>query len=119
MIARLALYLPLLTYFHLLTHALFKALLFICAGALIHYSAHTQDLRKLGNLSSSMPLTISALTAANLALTGIPFFSGFYSKDIILELSLLNPLNTLLLSLFLLATLLTASYSIRFIAITL
>lgn len=115
MIARLALAMPLLTYFHLLTHALFKALLFMCAGALIHFSSHTQDLRKLGNLSETIPLTISALITANLALTGIPFFSGFYSKDIILELSLLNPMNTLILSLFLLATLLTASYSIRFI----
>ena len=115
----LALYIPTVTYFHLLTHASFKALLFICAGALIHFSAYTQDLRKVGNLSSRVPLTISALTAANLALTGIPFFSGFYSKDIILELSLFNPLNALLLSLFLLAALLTASYSIRLMIIIL
>ena len=118
-IARLALYMPLLTYFHLLTHALFKALLFICAGALIHFAAHAQDLRTLGSLSTSMPITISTLTTANLALTGIPFFSGFYSKDLILELSLFNPLNTLIFLLFFIATLLTASYSIRFIIVVL
>ena len=114
-IARLSLYMPNLTYFHLLTHALFKALLFICAGALIHFSSHAQDLRKIGGLSTTIPLTLSSLTIANLALTGIPFFAGFYSKDLILELTLFNPLNTLILLLFFIATLLTASYSIRLI----
>lgn len=115
----LALHIPSLTYFHLLTHALFKALLFMCAGALIHFSGHTQDLRKLGHLCTTIPLTISALLTANLALTGTPFFAGFYSKDLILELSVHNPLNSLLFLLFFLATLITAAYSIRFITITL
>lgn len=113
MISTLALALPGLTFFHLITHALFKALLFICAGTLIHHSLHAQDLRQITNTNTQAPITSSAMLVANLALCGTPFLSGFYSKDLILEILLFNPSNCLIILIFLLATLLTASYSAR------
>jgi NADH-ubiquinone oxidoreductase chain 5 len=113
MISTLALGLPSLTFFHLITHALFKALLFICAGALIHHSLHTQDLRQITNSSPQTPIISSSILVANLALCGAPFLSGFYSKDLILEILLFNPTNCLIISIFFLATILTAAYSAR------
>nr|YP_009493561.1 NADH dehydrogenase subunit 5 [Cryptonome barbada]AWN55976.1 NADH dehydrogenase subunit 5 [Cryptonome barbada] len=114
MMASLGLGLQLLALFHLMTHALFKALLFLCAGSLIHYHDHGQDLRTTGMLTLSNPVTTSCMTVANLALCGSPFLAGFYSKDLILEMSIFNPTNTLILILFFFATGLTAGYSIRF-----
>lgn len=111
--ARLGIGLVDLTLFHLLTHALFKALLFVCAGNLIHLHHHSQDLRSMGNLSQQMPLTISCLFIANMALCGAPFLAGFYSKDLILEISLFNPTNIIAIMLFLGATGITAAYSTR------
>lgn len=114
-IRRLGLNLPYLAFFHLITHALFKALLFLTAGSIINYHSHSQDIRFIGNLIISSPLTISSLLIANLALCGRPFLAGFYSKDLILEISLFNSTNIIILTLLLLATILTARYSIRFI----
>ena len=116
-IRRLSLNLPNLAFFHIITHAIFKALLFLTAGSIINYHFHSQDIRFIGNIIYSSPLTISALLIANLALCGSPFLAGFYSKDLILELSLFNPTNIIILTLLILATILTASYSIRFIII--
>lgn len=82
-----------LAFFHLITHALFKALLFICAGSIIHFHIHGQDLRTIGNLTRQLPFTISALLIANISLCGLPFISGFYSKDMILETAIFNPIN--------------------------
>ena len=113
MMASTALGLPLLTFFHLLTHALFKALLFLCAGTLIHLHHHSQDLRIVGNLINQIPTTIAALLTANLALCGLPFIAGFYSKDLIIEMSMFNYTNYLIMGIFLIATGLTAAYSIR------
>lgn len=84
-IIRLGLALNGFALFHLLTHALFKALLFLCAGTIIHVQQNNQDIRLMGNLSSQLPLTTSILNIANLALCGFPFLGGFYSKDLILE----------------------------------
>ena len=84
---RLAIGYPNLAFFHLITHALFKALLFICAGSIIHFHDHGQDLRTVGGLTNQLPLTIASLLIANLSLCGIPFLAGFYSKDLILELA--------------------------------
>lgn len=114
-IYRLAIKIPHLTMFHLVTHALFKALLFIAAGTLIHYHHHGQDLRSVGILNKTIPLTSSIVTAANLALCGAPFTAGFYSKDLIIEAQANNQINYLLIIVFLLATRLTTAYSIRFI----
>lgn len=102
-----------LAFFHLLTHALFKALLFICAGAIIHNIKNSQDIRDMGSLVISMPLTISCLNIANLALCGFPFLAGFYSKDIILEIVLISELNLFSVFLFFFSTGLTVSYSFR------
>ena len=112
-ISSIALGFPKLAIFHLLTHAIFKALLFICAGTIIHYNNHTQDLRNVGNLFFQLPRTISALTIANISLSGLPFLSGFYSKDLILEISIFTPTNLIPLSILATATGLTIAYSIR------
>ncbi|MEI7582639.1 NADH-quinone oxidoreductase subunit L [Runella sp.] len=69
--------------FHLLTHAFFKAGLFLCAGAVIH-AVHSQDMRQMGGLRQKMPVTFFAYTGCAAALAGLPFFSGFLSKDAIL-----------------------------------
>jgi len=74
-----------LRFFHLMTHALFKALLFLCVGVGIHTVFGTQDLRRFSNASSTLPGPRSFLSVANLALLGFPFLAGFYSKDAILE----------------------------------
>jgi NADH-ubiquinone oxidoreductase chain 5 len=102
-----------LAFFHLLTHALFKALLFICAGAVIHNIKNSQDIRDIGSLLFNMPFTISCLNVANLALCGLPFLAGFYSKDLILESVLTLNLNFFSLFLFFFSTGLTVIYSFR------
>nr|AXA45254.1 NADH dehydrogenase subunit 5 [Lucerapex sp. MNHN IM 2013-19988] len=102
-----------LALFHLYTHALFKALLFLCAGMIIHNSSNTQDIRHMGSLFLQAPLTITCMNIANLSLCGAPFLSGFYSKDLILELSLNNPTNFIMILLIFLATGMTAAYSLR------
>ncbi|XP_036347091.1 NADH-ubiquinone oxidoreductase chain 5-like [Rhagoletis pomonella] len=82
-----------LAFFHLLTHALFKALLFICAGAIIHNIQNSQDIRLIGALGIYIPLSTSCFNVANLALCGMAFLAGFYSKDIILEIVSLSYIN--------------------------
>uniref|UniRef100_A0A2P2I8L2 NADH:ubiquinone reductase (H(+)-translocating) n=1 Tax=Hirondellea gigas TaxID=1518452 RepID=A0A2P2I8L2_9CRUS len=84
---------PDLAFFHLLAHALFKALLFMCAGAIIHGASDYQDIRVIGGLVQFMPLSVIRVNLANLALCGFPFLAGFYSKDLILEVAFLSPLN--------------------------
>ena len=73
--------------FHLANHAFFKALLFLSAGSVIHAFADEQDMRKMGGLSQLLPLTYSMMVLGSLALIGFPFLTGFYSKDVILELA--------------------------------
>jgi NADH-ubiquinone oxidoreductase chain 5 len=102
-----------LAFFHLLTHALFKALLFICAGAIIHNIKNSQDIRDIGYFSIYIPFTISCLNIANLALCGFPFLAGFYSKDLILEIVLISHINLFIFFLFFFSTGLTVSYSFR------
>nr|YP_009169965.1 NADH dehydrogenase subunit 5 [Polypedilum vanderplanki]ALD88424.1 NADH dehydrogenase subunit 5 [Polypedilum vanderplanki] len=102
-----------LAFFHLLTHALFKALLFMCAGAIIHNMKNSQDIRDMGYFSVYMPFTISCMNIANLALCGFPFLAGFYSKDLILEMVLISYVNLFIFILFFFSTGLTVSYSFR------
>jgi NADH-quinone oxidoreductase subunit L len=71
--------------FHLMTHAFFKALLFLAAGSVIIGMHHEQDMRKMGGLAKHMPITAITSWIGALALVGTPFFSGFYSKDAIIE----------------------------------
>jgi NADH-quinone oxidoreductase subunit L len=75
--------------FHLLSHAVFKALLFLGAGAVIH-AAGTRDMRRMGNLSKKMPVVHAAFIIGGLALAGLPFTNGFFSKELILENGLLR-----------------------------
>ncbi len=76
--------------FHLMNHAFFKALLFLSAGAVIHAVADEQDMRRMGGLIKLLPLSFSAFLIGSLALMGFPYTTGFYSKDVILELGYSN-----------------------------
>jgi NADH-quinone oxidoreductase subunit L len=71
--------------FHLMTHAFFKALLFMGAGSVIHAMSNEQDMRKMGGLAAKLPWTHGTMAIATLAITGVPFFAGFFSKDEILH----------------------------------
>nr|ADL59782.1 NADH dehydrogenase subunit 5 [Meloidae sp. MT-2010] len=102
-----------LAFFHLLTHALFKALLFMCAGNVIHMMVNCQDIRFMGNLVYSMPLTCTFMNICNLSLCGIPFLSGFYSKDLVAEVMSLGYLNFYIYVIFYVSVGLTVSYSFR------
>nr|ALO76356.1 NADH deshydrogenase subunit 5 [Limnius perrisi] len=108
-----------LAFFHLLTHALFKALLFMCAGCLIHNLNNCQDIRFMGGLSVQMPATICFFTISNLSLCGLPFLSGFYSKDLILEVLSMNYLNLYIYLIFFISVGLTVCYTFRLIYYTL
>lgn len=111
----LAIGFPKLAFFHLLTHALFKALLFMCAGAIIHNIKNSQDIRIMGSLMNQIPFTTSCLNVANLALCGIPFLAGFYSKDLILEIVILSNINLISFFLYFFSTGLTVCYSFRLV----
>nr|YP_010400380.1 NADH dehydrogenase subunit 5 [Protomiltogramma cincta]UQS76079.1 NADH dehydrogenase subunit 5 [Protomiltogramma cincta] len=102
-----------LAFFHLLTHALFKALLFMCAGVIIHNMNNSQDIRLMGSLSMMMPLTSACFNVANLALCGMPFLAGFYSKDLILEVVSFSYMNLFSFFLYFFSTGLTVCYSFR------
>nr|AND96472.1 NADH deshydrogenase subunit 5 [Onthophagus haematopus] len=104
-----------LAFFHLLTHALFKALLFMCGGCMIHNLNNCQDIRFMGNLINLMPLTCAFFIISNMALCGMPFLSGFYSKDLILEIVSMNYLNLYIYLIFFISTGLTVSYTFRLI----
>lgn len=104
-----------LAIFHLLTHALFKALLFICAGAIIHNINNSQDIRLIGGLRIHIPLTSACFNVSNLALCGIPFLAGFYSKDIILEIVIIRNINIFSFFLYFFSTGLTVCYSFRLV----
>nr|YP_010397377.1 NADH dehydrogenase subunit 5 [Trichius succinctus]UQJ77497.1 NADH dehydrogenase subunit 5 [Trichius succinctus] len=104
-----------LAFFHLLTHALFKALLFMCAGAMIHNLNNCQDIRFMGGMVNIMPLTCSYFMISNLSLCGLPFLAGFYSKDLILELLSMEYLNLYIYIIFFLSTGLTVCYTFRLI----
>nr|WMQ78019.1 NADH dehydrogenase subunit 5 [Spatalia doerriesi] len=113
MMSILSMGLPMLAFFHLLTHAMFKALLFMCAGAIIHLMNDIQDIRFMGGISFFVPLTSLMMNISNMALCGIPFLAGFYSKDLILELVSFSNLNFLVYMLYYFSTGLTMFYSFR------
>nr|WHL46455.1 NADH dehydrogenase subunit 5 [Acronicta hercules] len=113
MMSILSMGLPDLAFFHLLTHAMFKALLFMCAGVIIHMMNDTQDIRFMGGISFYVPLTSLCMNISNMALCGIPFLAGFYSKDLILEMVSFSNLNLMVFFLYYLSTGLTMFYSFR------
>jgi NADH-ubiquinone oxidoreductase chain 5 len=104
-----------LSMFHLINHAFFKALLFLSAGSIIHSMSGEQDLRRFGKLTKFIPFTYSMMLLGFLALSGFPFLSGFYSKDLILEISFSKHLVGSLFSYWLgsISAYLTAFYSFR------
>nr|WOR81064.1 NADH dehydrogenase subunit 5 [Anaspides richardsoni] len=104
-----------LAFFHLLTHALFKALLFMCAGVIIHNMKNYQDIRSMGGLAKQMPLSSMLMMLANLSLCGTPFLAGFYSKDLVLEISFMGATSMVGVLLYILSTGLTVCYTGRLV----
>ena len=105
--------------FHLMTHAFFKALLFLAAGSVIHAVGGEQDRNKVGGLSKKIRWTFGTMLVATLAITGIPFFAGFFSKDAILFAAFQSESGGRLLYAFgLLTALLTSFYMFRLIFLT-
>nr|YP_002970974.1 NADH dehydrogenase subunit 5 [Nerthra indica]ACJ69463.1 NADH dehydrogenase subunit 5 [Nerthra indica] len=105
--------LPLFAFFHLLTHAFFKALLFLCAGLMIHCMSDSQDIRHMGGIINSLPFTCMCFCISNLSLCGLPFLSGFYSKDLILEIYSFSGFNLFIYILYCFSVGLTVSYTFR------
>jgi len=110
---RLGVRIPFLAFFHLVSHAYFKAILFIAAGAIIHRVKDYQDFRKIGRRIKRTQFLRSVMLTANLSLCGLPFLRGFYSKDLILELTITSGINSCLFLIILVATILTLLYSLR------
>jgi NADH-ubiquinone oxidoreductase chain 5 len=106
---------PLMAFFHLLTHAFFKALLFLCAGLIIHVIGDSQDIRHMGISVVYLPFTCTCFCISRLSLCGFPFLSGFYSKDLVLETLVIDSYNIFLYILFIISVGLTAAYSSRLI----
>nr|YP_010580163.1 NADH dehydrogenase subunit 5 [Trichogramma cacaeciae]UZS90464.1 NADH dehydrogenase subunit 5 [Trichogramma cacaeciae] len=102
-----------LTFFHLIVHAMFKSMMFMCSGIIIHNMMNYQDIRFMGKLKNFMPMTSMIFMISNLSLCGLPFFSGFYSKDQILEFMFLENISFYVYLLLILSTMLTVSYSVR------
>lgn len=112
-IIRIGLGYPFLALFHLITHAMFKALLFICAGCLIHFHGHAQDIRQMGGVRDHFPITTSAFCVSNFALCAVPFIAGFYSKDAILEAFFFSCFSLIVVFVAMRSTLFTRIYSTR------
>jgi NADH-quinone oxidoreductase subunit L len=106
--------------FHLFTHAFFKALLFLSAGAVIHAMSEEQDIRKMGGIWKKIPVTYAVMWIGSLALAGVPYFAGYYSKDFVLEAAYAAHSGVGMYAFIcgLLAAFLTAFYSWRLLILT-
>nr|AND96780.1 NADH dehydrogenase subunit 5 [Pituophis catenifer sayi] len=109
---------PTLAFLHMMTHSFFKAMLFLCSGSYIHSLNNEQDIRTMGGLLKTMPMTSSFLTIANLSLMGMPFLSGFYSKDTIIETLINSHTNSWVIVITVVATILSACYSTQIMLMT-
>jgi NADH-quinone oxidoreductase subunit L len=106
--------------FHLFTHAFFKALLFLGAGSVIHAMSDEQDIRRMGGIWRKVPITYAVMWIGSLALAGVPFFAGYYSKDMVLETAWAagTNLGRYAFACGIIAAFLTAFYSWRLIILT-
>uniref|UniRef100_A0AAU6PCH8 NADH-ubiquinone oxidoreductase chain 5 n=1 Tax=Complanledra complana TaxID=3078487 RepID=A0AAU6PCH8_9HEMI len=102
-----------MSFLHLITHAMFKSLLFMCAGIMIFYTNNNQDIRNLSQTYKTLPMTTSCFSISTLALCGIPFMSGFYSKDLIIEMMMTKKMNIITMFMMNASLGLTMSYSLR------
>lgn len=104
-----------LAFIHLLAHAIFKALLFICRGKIIHIVEDSQNIRKIGGIFFNLPLTGMFIGLSSFALCGVPFIAGFYSKDIIIERMEIADNFFISYIIYIIVVGLSASYSFRLI----
>ena len=104
--------------FHLVNHGFFKALLFLSAGSIIHALSDEQDFRKMGSMNSITPFTYSCIAIGSLSLMGLPFLTGFYSKDLIIEIVYGENILRYALWLGVASAFLTAFYSFRLASFT-
>nr|YP_009536315.1 NADH dehydrogenase subunit 5 [Rhipicentor nuttalli]AYN50580.1 NADH dehydrogenase subunit 5 [Rhipicentor nuttalli] len=111
----LALNMPDMAFFHLIMHAIFKSMLFLCAGFMIHNFLGNQDIRTMSNFFFFSPSISSCMLISSCSLMGFPFIGGFYSKDLILEYFLVNSLNLIQFSLLMIGILFTFLYNFRMI----
>jgi len=102
-----------LSFFHLIAHAIFKSLLFLCAGVFIHAIGDIQDIRLAGCINICLPVSSFYFIAASISLCGFPFLTGFYSKDLILETYFIGTMNSCLYILIYTSTIFTLTYSVR------
>nr|QVJ97805.1 NADH dehydrogenase subunit 5 [Rhipicephalus microplus] len=109
----LALGLTSLAFFHLIVHAIFKSMLFLCAGFIIHNLMGNQDIRFLSNFFKFSPTILSCMIIGMLSLMGFPFIGGFYSKDIIMEFFFLKSQNMIEMIFFIIGILFTFLYNMR------
>nr|QQQ88718.1 NADH dehydrogenase subunit 5 [Hyalella neveulemairei] len=107
-------------FFHMISHAMFKSTLFMSAGVMIHMSNSAQDTRLMGSMGGSSPTLMTMFSIMNMSLLGFPFLSGFFSKDLSLDITISSLYNMFVLTLVVIATGMTVSYSLRviYLAIT-
>nr|YP_009172224.1 NADH dehydrogenase subunit 5 [Cyrtarachne nagasakiensis]ALF36381.1 NADH dehydrogenase subunit 5 [Cyrtarachne nagasakiensis] len=106
-----------MAFFHLIIHAMFKSMMFLCAGFIIH-TFNYQDMRKMGTLNVNSPLISSMFGISSLSLMGIPFMSGFFSKDPIIETILISNTFSFISTLMIFSIGLTSAYTIRMMLFT-
>nr|YP_009652904.1 NADH dehydrogenase subunit 5 [Andrena chekiangensis]QCG69817.1 NADH dehydrogenase subunit 5 [Andrena chekiangensis] len=104
-----------LAFFHLIVHAMFKSLMFLCVGGFIHSMSDNQDIRNYGGMFYIYPLKSIVMLISLFCLCGIPFLSGFYSKDLIFEYFLVSTMNVILMVMFYMSMIFTVSYSVRLV----